>query len=159
MIADSPYEAGELALKPAAGVAAGVFGGLLMLVLVEALDPISGVSAGDVRSAIGSALAPGDRAVTVGLGLHLATAGVLGLLYALSQQRIPPRGLVGVGLLFGLVVWIFGALFAGWLMGEFVREVLRSWSWLLASLGYGLILAGTAVLAGRRAVRSAMPRD
>lgn len=159
MIADSPYAAGELVLKPIAGVAAGVLGGLLMLVAVQALSLISGVSAGDVLSAFGSALAPGGQVLLVGLVVHLVTAGLLGLLYAVSQQRIPARGLAGVGLLFGMVVWVFGGLFAGWLLGEGVREVVRSWSWLVACLGFGLALAAEAVLAGRRQVRAALPRD
>lgn len=159
MISDSPYEAGELALKPAAGIAAGILGGLVMLAIVQILGPISGIGIGDVLGAIGMALMPGSQVVLVGMMLHLVTASVLGLMYSTSQQRIPASGLVGVGVMFGLVVWVFGGLVAGWLMGEGVREVLRSWSWLVACLGFGLTLAGMAVLAGRRSVRRAVVRD
>jgi hypothetical protein len=159
VISDSPYEAGELALKPTAGIAAGILGGLVMLAIVQVLGPILGIGAGDVLGAIGTAVAPGGQTVLVGLVVHLVTAGVLGLMYSASQQRIPARGLVGVGVMFGLLVWIFGGLVAGWLMGEGVREALRSWSWLAACLGFGLTLAGMAVLAGRRTGTRALVRD
>lgn len=151
MVSDSPYDTGELVLKPGIGAVAGIGGALLMLALLQVFYPVSGLSASSVLAQIGSVVASAGTAqsglVVIGLVVHLTTAGILGLLYALSQRRIPYRGLVGVGLLFGFVIWVISTLIIGWFFDESLRAVLRSWPWLLASLSYGLALASAAVWA------------
>ena len=149
MISDSPYDTGDLVLKPVVGVTSGVGAALLMLLLIQVLYPVSGLSSRSALAQIGSVVAPSDATqsalILTGLAVHLSIAGLLGLLYALSQRQIPYRGLVGVGLLFGFVVWVVSTLVTGWLFDESLRTVLRSWPWLLASLLFGLVLASTAV--------------
>jgi len=145
MISDSPYASGDLVLKPGFGAAAGIVGALLMLALLQIFYPVSQLSLGSALAGIGSVVTPAGGATIAGLILHLVVAGLLGLLYALSQRRIPYRGLIGVGLLFGFVVWVISSLIIGRFLDESLRAVLRSWPWLLAHLGYGLTLAAVAI--------------
>ena len=149
LISDSPYDSGELVLKPGTGVASGVCAALLMLALIQVLSPVSELSPNRALAQIGSLAAPADAPqsslILTGLAIHLSIAGPLGFLYALSQRRIPHRGLVGVGVLFGFVAWVISTVIIGWLFDESLRAILRSWPWLLASLLFGLVLASVSV--------------
>lgn len=165
MISDSPYDSEELVLKPSTGTVSGVVAGMLMLILIWALSPVSGLSVGTLLTHVGSMMtSSSDKSsitVAVGLVVHLMTAGLLGLLYALCQRRIVIHGLVGVGLLFGFVMWVISTVIVGWLLDETARVVLRSWPWLLASLLFGLVLASVAVWQESRQPREQLvaPRD
>lgn len=152
MISDSPYDSGELVLTPGLGLAAGAAGGLAMLgfmYLLHLVFPASIVSLAGLLSQIGSlfasARAPETALIVVGGAIHLLVAGLLGLLYASSQRRIPVRGLLGVGVLFGFVTWVVSSVVVGWLGNQALSAVLRSWPWLLASLAYGTVVASFGV--------------
>ncbi|MCX7670736.1 MAG: hypothetical protein N2439_11775 [Anaerolineae bacterium] len=82
---------------------------------------------------------------------------MLGLLYALNQRLIPKRGLIGVGLLFGFVIWLIGSVMFGRLLPEPLRATLRSWPWLMAHLAFGLVLAVMAVGQASRRQRTKRP--
>ncbi len=161
MISDSPYRSGDLMLKPLEGLLAGMGGALLMLALLQVFNPVSHMPPGLALTRIGLVAVPADATsealMAMGLALHLAVAGLLGLLYALSQRRIPDRGLIGVGLLFGFVIWAVGSLIIGRFLEPAVREVLRSWPWLLAHLLYGLTLTAAAIYQGRRRGQGEQP--
>lgn len=166
MISDSPYDSADLVLAPGQGIAAGVAGGAAMLVGLLLLYPVAQLSPDGVLRHIGVLAAPAGAAagtrLAVGLVLHLTVAGILGLLYALSQRLIPDRGLVGVGLLFGFVIWVVGSVIFGRLLPVQLGAMLRSWPWLMAHLVFGLTLAAVAIWqAGRRrkAGRPAIVRD
>ena len=75
----------------------------------------------------------------------LVVAALLGTLYATSQRRVPVRGLMGVGVLFGFVTGVVSSLVVGWLGNQALRGALRSWPWILASLFYGAAVASFAV--------------
>jgi len=166
MISDSPYDSAELVLAPWQGMAAAAAGGWLMLALLQLVGPAAPLSPADLLGQIGALVTPAGAAADVrlaaGLALHLAVAVALGLLYALSQRLIPDRGLIGVGLLFGFVVWVVGSVILGRFWPEPLGAALRSWPWLAAHLAFGLTLAAVAVAqAGRRRAqkRPAVVRD
>jgi hypothetical protein len=106
---------------------------------------------------IGAVLLPASTSVvadsgriTIGVALYLSMGMLFGVLYAACQQDVPVRGLIAVGVFYGFVLWIVGRF----LISPFVREsfqmIIRSWSWLLACLLYGIGLATAAVWARRR---------
>ena len=152
MIADSPYDFSGLILKPLAGAIIGVLGAGGMLVVVALSQPLSGLSTANVLSQITLAVLPasleascGQCGPVVGLSVHLLLGAVFGLLYAMCQQTAPIRGLVGVGVFYGFVLWVVGSLLIGRLFGEAVRTTLWSWPWLTAHIAYGLCLAAVSI--------------
>lgn len=164
MISDSPYQAGDLLLRPLEGATAGFTGSLLMLAVVSVLD------AGPQRVAGAwlqwmARFTPfgigGDHPVIGGLVLHGLVGACLGLLYASSQQRIPWRALIGIGAFYGLFLWIGGRILLGWLFSTPVRAVVHSWVWLAGLCAYGMMLALFAGWAGARRPTPAVaaPRD
>jgi len=153
MITDSPYDAGELVMRPRNGIIVGMGASVMMLAMLAALVPLSGISHLDALNAFAGILvstSSGSLHILYGLGLHLAVGAVLGVLYCACQQRIPVRGLVFVGVFYGFVIWVAGGLIVSPIIGGEIREVLRSWSWLLASLIYGLSLTTAAVWSENR---------
>ncbi len=166
MISDSPYEAGELILTSFEGIIGGLVGTLVMIVLATSLQFLSGHSQAEFLVRLGTAVSPfrlaNDHARIAGLVVSATVGCLLGLLYAVCQQRIPVRGFVAVGLFYGFLLWVIGRILARWAFGGILHDVLRSGQWLGACLGYGLCLAMAAVLfAGRRAGRPSpvIPKD
>jgi len=130
MISDSPYRFRDAVLSPGRGIFAGGVGSLLMLGLLVILEPLSGLSPAHALEAIGVACpwdCGGSSPVARGITVHLIMGALLGLLYAASQQRIPVRGLVGVGIFYGVLLWAVGGLIVGSFLGESLRRVIRSW--------------------------------
>lgn len=152
MIADSPYDYSGLLLKPVLGIVIGLVGAGLMLLVLAIFEPLTGLSPADMLSQITQVLLS-DKAASscagcdpwVGLAGHLLLGLIFGLLYALCLQSVPVRGIVGVSVFYGFVIWVVGSLLIGLLIDESVRTVLRSWPWLVAHLGYGILLALAAI--------------
>jgi hypothetical protein len=168
MITDSPYKLGELLIKRRFGAVAGIISASLMLLIVSLLSSASGLSVARLLSQVASAVLPrsleanlGDSALTIGLGVHLMFGVIFGVLHAMCQQSAPFRGLVGVGVFFGFVLWVISGLVIGWVFDPAIRSVLRSWPWLIAHIVYGLCLAGVAIFFKNRAdsMRVAAPID
>jgi hypothetical protein len=169
MIADSPYESGDLVLSPMAGVAAGLIGAAAMLAVVAGLEPVSGHSLSVLLSEISSLILPAPRGAGVttltlmfAFGMHGALGAMYGLLYAICQQRASARGLMAVGIFYGVVLWILHALLTRVTLGDAPPSVIRSWTWFLANLAFGSCLAATATwVESRRAAEAgpALPRD
>ncbi len=156
MIADSPYDFSGLLLKPLVGVVIGLIGAGLMLGVLAILEPLTGLSPAYLLSQVTQVLLPNKFVAScaacdpsIGLVGHLLLGLIFGLLYALCLQSIPIRGLVGIGIFYGFVIWIVGSLLIGLLIGESVRVVLRSWPWLVAHLVFGIFLAISAIWAQR----------
>ncbi len=150
-------------LKPIQGALAGLAGALLMLVIVFALQPIFEVSASDALMTIGSVMSrtsePSNSLALTGLVLHLALGTLFGLLYALSQQSIPPSGLFVVGGFYGFILGLVGSLVVGLFFGEAVRIVVRSLPWISACVAFGLLIASVGLWSNRRQRVSIAPRD
>jgi len=166
MISDSPYAQDEPVLSPAGGIAAGIVASIAMLLLLLGLRPFSGLSVPDALGRIGGTLSGGggtsSARVLLGGALHLMVGGVLGLLYAVSQRRLPAPTVIGVGAFYGVAVWVGSRVF-GWLFfAPPLRQMVRSRAWFLACLLYGLCLSAWAVWAEshRAAVPApALPKD
>lgn len=162
MISDSPYQTGELLLRPREGAIAGVAGSLLMLGVVRALDPSPQGLVFAWLDWMARVAVPARAGAHVGPGLvvHGLVGAALGVLYAASQQRIPWRALLGIGAFYGLLLWIGGRVLLGWLFSTPVREVVHSWAWLAGASAYGITLAAAAVWAAvRRPAVVTVPKD
>jgi hypothetical protein len=163
---DSEYDLKEFILIPAAGALAGVSGAILMLGLVFLLQPLFNISVTETLQRFGSMFFPGSGTdgaevqLWVGMALHLFVGIVLGLLYAISQQRIGPGYMIGVGFFYGVVIWVVSSLIIG-IFSETIRTTTRSLPWFLSCLVYGLSLAAFAVMADRQRPREAqiVPKD
>ncbi len=123
-----------------------------MLGLLKALESVSALGPSRFLQHIGSATLAVCRggcgepsAIVVGFGAHGLLSAVLGILYAASQQRVPARGLVAVGVFFGVLLWVISGLIMGPIFGETVRRDTRSWPWFLACVVYGVSLAAAAL--------------
>lgn len=151
MIADSPYRADEPALTPSGGALAGIVASLLMLIAILLLQPVSGLSVGDLLIRIARTILPGgtslrpDSMPIAGGAIYALLGALLGLLYAISLDRAPARALVAVGLFYGFVIWVGSRVITAWLFGAVFRAAFHSYAWFLACLLYGTVLAGYAV--------------
>jgi hypothetical protein len=156
MIADSPYRTSEPLLTPREGALAGAAASLLMLPALSLLHPLSGLSATDLLIRIGQTTIPHATALESGSVLVAAgavqalTGALLGVLYAVSQDRAPARTLVAVGCFYGVVVWVGSRVITAWIFGPVFRTTLHSYAWLLACLFYGILLGGCAAWVERR---------
>ncbi|MGH2404661.1 MAG: DUF6789 family protein [bacterium] len=164
MISDSPYQAGDLLLRPLEGATAGFAGSFLMLAVVSAFESGPQGMAGawlQWMARVTPFGVGGDHPVIGGLILHGLVGACLGVLYASSQQRIPWRALIGIGAFYGLLLWIGGRILLGWLFSTPVHAVVHSWVWLAGACAYGMTLALFAGWAGARRSPSAVavPRD
>ena len=159
MIADSPYQSGELVLHPIAGLVGGIIGAGWMIVFISLTGSLVHVNGLDVSNATGM-VGWTSSAVIVG-GLCIVLGGIFGLLYALCEQRGSRRELVFVGLFYGFLLWILGGVVASSFMSEVARLTLRSVSFLFACLIYGLWLALLAIWSEhvRPAVANSIPKD
>jgi hypothetical protein len=161
LLSDSPYQTNEPVLSPGGGMVAGVTGSLLMLVVISLLRPFSGLSAVDLLIRLGQpviphVVAPRSEAFVFANGILFACIGAgFGVLYAVSQDRIPVSGLMAVGLFYGIVIWVVSRVLTPLLLGSSLRPALHSYPWFLACLVYGLCLALFAIWVDSRRPKSA----
>jgi len=164
MISDSTYDFEDIVLTPRSGLVSGLMGAALMLILVLALQPITGFSLQTLLAQMGAVIwsdtATENVLVTLGVLLHGLLGAIFGLLYALCQQRVPARGLITVGLFYGFFLWVGGSLIIGVFLSESLRALVRSWPWFGACLGFGLCLATSAIWVERhRPAQTIVPKD
>ncbi len=149
MISDSPYNSEGFVLRPLVGFVLGAGAALLMVPVLFLLQPVSGLLLQDVLADAGTVLLSGtaepQNLKVAGLVLHLLVGSLFGLLYALCQMRAPTKGLIGVGISYGVVLWALGSLFTHWFYREALAAVIHTWAWLVASIVYGLLLSLSAV--------------
>jgi hypothetical protein len=151
VIADSPYRADEPALTPGGGALAGIVGSLLMLLALVLLQPVSGLSMTDLLVRIARVILPNGTSARFGSmliaggAIYALLGALLGVLYAVSQDRAPARALVAVGVFYGFVIWVVGRVVTAWLFGAVFRAAFHSYAWFLACLLYGTVLAAYAV--------------
>jgi hypothetical protein len=149
VIADSPYDLQGLVVRPRLGFVAGVIAALLMLPVIFFLQPLSKLALADVLENLGVVLLSGDAPAThliiAGTLLHALLGGLFGVLYALCQTRADKKGLIGVGISYGVALWLLSSLFTIWAYRDTLHYIFHSWSWLVASLVYGFCLAQVAL--------------
>lgn len=154
MISDSPYDAQDLAVRPRIGFLAGAVASGVSLALVAALEDVSHLSFEGLLSDLAkfflpSSLSDGSGEMP-GAVLYVIVGALLGGLYAASQQRIPPRGLLLVGTFYGVFLWFAAGRILGWLFGHRLESRFRSWGWLAACVAYALCLAVVAIVSESR---------
>ena len=149
MIADLPYQSGELVLHPVAGLVGGIIGAGWMLVFITWTVPFTHIAGFGISSSVFI------------VGVYIVLGGIFGLLYALSEQRGSRRELVFVGLFYGFLLWILCGVVASSFMSEVVRSALRSMPFLFACLIYGLWLSLLAVWSEhvRPVMANSTPKD
>lgn len=153
LLTDSPYRVGEPLFSPWVGIINGLVGGGLMLGCVAAFEPVSGVSAASAIARVGHALGASD-AVIAGLVAHVSVSVLLGVLHAACLGDGPVRGLVGVGVFYGVVTWIVGGFLGRLTLGDELRPLVRSLPWFCGHLAYAVPLTGASLIAhARRAGR------
>ena len=147
MIADSPYELAERTLPPWAGVVAGLAGAAAMLGFLSIAGGTQAYSSGEVLHLIGTTVLPQAESWSVAVGAitHFATGALFGLLYAICQQRLPLRSLIGVCVFYGFFLWVLPAFPLAFLFAEELHTMLRSWIWLFTCLIYAAVLAGVTI--------------
>jgi hypothetical protein len=149
LIADSEYQTSELALAPLTGFIAGAAAALLMLAVAAIVQPLGGKPVATLLATIARLFihgAQGATAIELGLAIHLLVGALCGWLYALSQQRAPRWALTGVGVFYGLLIWVMSSVIFG-IFSHTLRQTFRNGAWLAACLVFGALLAGAAVLA------------
>lgn len=106
------------------------------------LGPWGGLVAG---LAVGGAVFAGAIPAS-GVEIHWAAAwlpwvlfGLLGMLYGACQLRVPIRGLVAVGIFYGVFLWVLTNLI-GWALFPATTEAFRTWP------GFGLFISFSAGL-------------
>jgi hypothetical protein len=152
MISDSPYQVDGQVMTARAGVFFGVLAAFIMLLLLGILQPLSGLNPISILVRIGGTIVPSwsfsdasSLLAGVGLLVHLLLGALLGLLYAICQQRIPNRGLIVVSIFYGFIIGVVDRLFFIPFLGDYMRTLLRSWSWFLACLLFGLCMSFAAI--------------
>ncbi len=155
MIADSPYHTSEPLLSPGEGALAGAAASLVMFAALSLLHPLGGPSATDLLVRIAQATIPHGTAAAPGSmfaasAVYVLTGALLGVLYAVSQDRAPGRTLVAVGFFYGIVIWAGSRVITAWIFGSVFRTALHSYTWFLACVLYGVLLGGCAAWVQRR---------
>ncbi len=153
MISDSPYSSEGFVLNPLVGILVGMVAALCMVPVLWVLQPVSGLQLNDVLADAGTVVLSGTaephNLKLAGGILHVVVGGLFGLLYALCQTHAPTKGLIGVGISYGIVLWALGSLFTHWFYREALGGVIHTWAWLVSSIVYGLLLSLVAVWAER----------
>jgi uncharacterized membrane protein YagU involved in acid resistance len=139
--------AGAVALpaRVVAGVAGGLAGGVVFGILMQTWGMLPMV-----------AMLVDSESVAVGWLVHLAISALFGAIFAVLVGRwaATPTSAAGVGLAYGVLWWVLGALviMPAWLgMNEMVLELNTSaWRSLAGHLAYGLLLGLVYALVGPR---------
>lgn len=139
--------AGAVALpaRVVAGIAGGLAGGIVFGILMQAWEMLPMV-----------AMLVDSESVAVGWLVHLLISALFGAIFAvlLGRWAATPTSAVGIGLAYGVLWWILGALLImpAWLgMNEMILELnTTAWRSLAGHLAYGLLLGLVYSLVGPR---------
>jgi uncharacterized membrane protein YagU involved in acid resistance len=139
--------AGAVALpaRVAAGIAGGLAGGVVFGILMQTWGMLPMV-----------AMLVDSESVAVGWLVHLLISALFGAVFAVVFGRWvgTPTAAVGIGLAYGVLWWVLGALLImpAWLgMTEMVFKVnTTAWRSLAGHLSYGLLLGLVYALVGPR---------
>lgn len=165
MVVDSPYRSAELVLTPRAGVLIGALGAVPIVAAFQSVAMLDGAGYTRLLDGLGVLVmrppetSPAAIRLT-GLALLALLAGLAGLLYAASQTRAPIRGLVAVGLFYGLLLWVISRVLLSGFLPEPIRHTVHSGNWAASCVAYGLWLAVAAAIVQRvRPGKAPAPKD
>ncbi len=140
-------------LEPRQGIPAGILAGAGMLMVWLGSADLWGPGWQAMLTSIGRVLLP-DQASAVmlmaaGLILHVLIAIGLGLLYAVSLDRLDAKDTLIVSGFYGFILWVVSILILRhWVHVEAIQAS-RSWWGLVAFLVFGLLLGVYANRFGR----------
>jgi len=143
-------------LRSHQGIWAGIFAGAGMIIAWMLFAQLLGSGADQLIDTIAATVLGQDTAVAgwqpvttlVGLGLHLLIAIVLGLLFAVSMDRLKRRDTLLVSTFYGFTIWFVASfLLSGWLQPA-IQPFCRTWWGLAVHLLFGFLLGVYAVRFG-----------
>jgi len=130
-------------LDPRQGIPAGLFAGLGMMILWLAGAQLWGPGAVALLASIGDIFVPADAqtlALAVGLVIHFLISIGLGLLFAVSLDRLDSKDTLIVSTFYGFTIWVISILILRhWVQVEAVQAS-RSWWGFFTFLAFGFLL-------------------
>jgi hypothetical protein len=156
---------GKEILSPARGFGAGVAAGALMASVLMAGFALSGQGLWTPINAIGAfwggQTPPSSQfsgiTTVAGLATHFLLAGALGALFFSAIERMDKPSLLIIGVWYGFITWFVSTfLVLSWLKPE-LRDLVRTWPFLIGTLAYGLALGWIAVRNSRPVQRVFSP--
>ena len=135
-------------LKTRQGVGAGLVAGAGMIFFWALFAQIFGPGADTLINPIAATVLGKDVIASgwqplpliVGLAIHFVIAILLGLLYAVSMDRLPRKETLLVSTFYGLTIWIVSSfIVAGW-FNDAIEALSRTWWGFLSFLFYGFLL-------------------
>lgn len=157
MIADTLDESPEQILTVLEGVIAGITAVVPSVALGLGLSMMKSVFENVSRESFS-----GCTEILFPRLLILACAGALfGLLFAVSTRRFPDRCLIGLGIFYGLELWILCLFFTHMFQGVFQRDMIKTWPVVCSFIFYGVLLSLIAAFKQMKLppVSSRGPRD
>ncbi len=135
-------------LQPRNGISAGLVAGIGMIVVWALFAQIFGDGARSLINTIASTIL-GDQAFSadmqlasllLGLLIHLVISVLLGLLYAVSLDRLNARDTLVVSMFYSFTIWVVSSfIVAGW-FNDLILNYCRTWWGFLAYLTFGFVL-------------------
>ena len=139
-------------LQPRDGIFAGLAAGIGMIVVWALFAQIFGDGARSLVNTIASTIL-GDGAfvgdmqmlsLLLGLLIHLLISALLGLLYAVSLDRLDTRDTLVVSIFYSFTIWVVSSFIVGGWFNDLILSYSRTWWGFLAFLTFGLVLGAYA---------------
>ena len=134
-------------LQPAQGVPAGLFAGVGMMVIWLVGAQIWGAGAEKLLASIGAVIAPGGSPtlqMVAGVFLHLLISSGLGVLFAVSLDRLDTKDTLIVSTFFGFTIWVVSILILRHWVHVDAIQMSRSWWGFFTFLAFGFLLGAYA---------------
>ena len=139
-------------LQPRDGIIAGLVAGIGMIVVWALFAQIFGDGARSLVNTIASTIL-GDQAFAgdmqmlslfLGLLIHFLISALLGLLYAVSLDRLDARDTLVVSMFYSFTIWVVSSFIVGGWFNDLILSYSRTWWGFLAFLSFGLMLGAYA---------------
>jgi hypothetical protein len=143
-------------LEPRQGITAGLTAGLGMLALWLAGAHFWGPGADVLLMSLGDVILPASSTPALlmvgGVIVHLIVSVLLGLLYAVSLDRLDARDTLIVSTFYGFTIWVVAiVILRHWVHVDAVL-MSRSWWGFVTFLAFGFLLGVYANLFGKKPV-------
>ena len=130
-------------LQPRQGIPACIFAGLGMLLIWALGAQLWGPGADVLLASIGSVLFPhGSPALMMGTGvvIHFIVSILLGLLFAVSLDRLSDKDALIVSTFYGFTIWVVAAIILRHWVHLDAIQMSRSWWGFFTFLAFGFLL-------------------
>jgi hypothetical protein len=130
-------------LQPRQGIPAGIFAGLGMILIWALSAHLWGPGADVLLASIGSVAFPhGSPALMMGAGvaIHFVVSILLGLLFAVSLDRLSSKDALIVSTFYGFTIWVVAAIILRHWVHLDAIQMSRSWWGFFTFLFFGFLL-------------------